>query len=62
MSSTFFPSSLGESKLTRFSLRYRLTEDLLLDGSASDYEYLNKSAQAIDGVNDLEEWKLLTVS
>ena len=45
-----------------FLLAFVVAEDLLLDGSAADYEYLNKSAQVIDGVNDLEEWKLLTVS
>jgi len=45
-----------------FSLSFVIAEDLLLDGSAVDYEYLNKSAQVIDGVNDLEEWTLLTVS
>ena len=38
-----------------------LPEELLLDGSSADYEYLNKSSQVIDGVNDLAEWKLLTV-
>lgn len=43
------------------SLSFVFAEDLLLDGTSADYEYLNKSAQVIEGVNDLEEWKLLTV-
>jgi myosin heavy chain 9/10/11/14 len=34
---------------------------LLLEGNASDYEYLNKSRREVDGIDDLEEWGLLKV-
>jgi hypothetical protein len=37
-------------------------ETLLLEGSANDYEYLNKSRREVDGIDDLEEWSLLKVS
>lgn len=35
---------------------------LLLEGGVEDYEYLNKSRREVDGVDDREEWKALTVS
>jgi myosin heavy subunit len=35
---------------------------LLLEGGVEDYEYLNKSRREVDGVDDREEWRALTVS
>jgi hypothetical protein len=35
---------------------------LLLEGNASNYEYLNKSRREVDGIDDLEEWGLLKAS
>ncbi|TDL22507.1 nonmuscle myosin heavy chain b [Rickenella mellea] len=37
----------------------KLKEQLLLDGDVEHYEYLNKSRREVDGVNDLDEWRLL---
>jgi myosin protein heavy chain len=34
----------------------------LLEGNASDYEFLNKSRREVDGIDDLEEWSLLKAS
>ncbi|KAH9994666.1 nonmuscle myosin heavy chain b [Russula vinacea] len=39
-----------------------LKDTLLLDGNASNYEYLNKSRREVDGIDDLEEWSLLKAS
>ncbi|KAI0319703.1 nonmuscle myosin heavy chain b [Amylostereum chailletii] len=36
-----------------------LKDTLLLTGGAQDYEYLNKSRQEVDGINDFEEWNAL---
>ncbi|KAI0300125.1 P-loop containing nucleoside triphosphate hydrolase protein [Multifurca ochricompacta] len=36
-----------------------LKDTLLLEGNASDYEFLNKSRREVDGIDDLEEWSLL---
>ena len=37
-------------------------DTLLLDGNASNYDYLNKSRREVDGIDDLEEWSLLKAS
>ena len=37
-------------------------DTLLLDGTASNYDYLNKSRREVDGIDDLEEWSLLKAS
>jgi myosin protein heavy chain len=34
----------------------------LLEGNASNYEYLNKSRREVDGIDDLEEWSMLKAS
>ncbi|KAH9992006.1 nonmuscle myosin heavy chain b [Russula compacta] len=36
-----------------------LKDALLLEGNASNYEYLNKSRREVDGIDDLDEWSLL---
>lgn len=35
------------------------SDALLLDGGVGDYEYLNKSRQEVDGIDDREEWAAL---
>ena len=39
-----------------------LLDTLLLEGNASNYEYLSKSRREVDGIDDLEEWSLLKAS
>lgn len=39
-----------------------MSEPLLLKGGPEDYNFLKKSRRQIDGVDDLEEWRLLKVS
>lgn len=38
-----------------------LSERLLLDGSARDYQYLKHSADQVNGVDDKQEWAVLQV-
>ena len=38
-----------------------IAEPLLLKGGPEDYNFLKKSRRQIDGVDDLEEWRLLKV-
>ncbi|KAG6878458.1 hypothetical protein C0993_006298 [Termitomyces sp. T159_Od127] len=42
-------------------IQREISEQLLLDGSVEDYDYLNKSRREVDGVNDYEEWNALMV-
>lgn len=37
-------------------------DTLLLEGNASNYDYLNKSRREVDGIDDPEEWSLLKAS
>lgn len=46
----------------RLALILASTGQLLLEGSAKDYEYLKRSADTVNGVDDREEWALLQVS
>jgi hypothetical protein len=39
-----------------------VTDRLLLDGPPEKYQFISKTRLQIDGVDDLEEWRLLKVS
>ena len=64
----FYQILEGGGPMKGKSIHFELTgyllslDTLLLEGNASNYDYLNKSRREVDGIDDLEEWSLLKAS